>query len=57
VLSLYGEELQAKGLSPKEMARMPRAVDHLQVVLQKVRLSQEDLGTLAACRPQSATAR
>jgi SAM-dependent methyltransferase len=53
VLSPYGEELQAQGLSPKEMARMPRAVDHLQVALKKVRLSQEDMCTLAACRPHS----
>ncbi|MDR1396414.1 MAG: hypothetical protein LBJ14_01580 [Desulfarculales bacterium] len=53
VLSPYGEELQAQGLSPKEMARLPRAVDHLQVELKKVRLSQEDARALAACRPQS----
>ena len=54
VLSEYGRELQARGLAPQEMARRPRAVDAMQVVLKKVRLSAEDRETLLACRPKLA---
>lgn len=51
VLSSYGQELQQQGLSLEQLARTPRAVEHMNVLLKKVRLSQQDRQTLAACRP------
>lgn len=51
VLSPYGQELQQQGYSMNKLARTPRAVEHMSVELKKVRLSQEDRRTLAACRP------
>ena len=51
VLSPYGQGLQRQGYSMEKLARTPRAVEHMQVALEKVRLSQEDRQTLAQCRP------
>lgn len=51
VLSPYGKTLQQQGLSLPELARAPRAVEHMRVVLKKIRLSAEDKATLARCRP------
>jgi SAM-dependent methyltransferase len=51
ILSPYGEELRARGLTPLELARTPRAVEHMRVILKKVRLSAEDRQTLRDCRP------
>ena len=51
VLSPYGEELQRQGSNMEQLSRAPRAVEHMQVVLQKVSLSAEDRQTLAQHRP------
>ena len=51
VLSSQGEKLKTSGMAMEEIARTPRALDHMQVELKKVRLSNDDLQTLAQCRP------
>ncbi len=51
VLSPYGETLKEQGVGMAELARTPRAVDSMQVVLKKMRLTKEDRELLAQCRP------
>ena len=51
VLSPYGQELQKQGHNMEQLSRFPRAVEHMQAVLEKVLLSPEDRQTLAQCRP------
>ena len=42
VLTEYGQELQSQGMPLKQIARMPRAISHMKVLLQKTVLSPEE---------------
>ncbi|MBF0189734.1 MAG: hypothetical protein HQL99_01125 [Magnetococcales bacterium] len=50
-LSPLGMEMQQRGENPEVILRTPRAVDALEVVLEKIPLSAEDLQALHTFRP------